>query len=331
MAILTSKDDLRATRREQRRPQRGLAQRRNRNQVLLFLSPWIIGFTLFFAYPLVATVYLSFTRFDLISAPHWVGLRNFDYMLHKDPIVWKAVGNTLWLVAVMVPTRILFALGVASLLIRIKTGANLFRTLFYLPSLAPPVAATIAFVFLFNPATGPVNHALSFIGIKGPLWFTDPSWSKPGLALLGLWGVGDIMIIFLAGLLNVPVSLYEAAELDGAGSWHRFRHVTLPTITPVLIFALVTGVIGTLQYFTQAVVAGGVAAGSSYPTGSSQLIGWPQNSTLTFPAWLYQQGFQWFNMGYASALALLLLVVAMAFTYLLLRKSKAFYAEEAAQ
>ncbi len=200
-----------------RRRAGGTEQRRHRVQVLLFLSPWLAGFTLFFAYPLLATVYYSFTRFDLISAPHWVGLRNYSYLLHSDPLVWTAVRNTAWLVAVLVPTRILFALGTASLLTKLKSGASLFRTLFYLPALAPPVAATIAFVFLFNPASGPVNKVLGHLGIKGPLWFNDPAWAKPGLALLALWGIGDLMIIFLAALLDVPASLYEAAELDGAG------------------------------------------------------------------------------------------------------------------
>jgi multiple sugar transport system permease protein len=306
-------------------------RRRRRLTVLAFLSPWLVGFTVFFAYPLVMTVYYSFNRFDLLTPPHWVGMANYTFFLHKDPDVWKAVHNTIWLTVVMVPLRMVFGLFVAVSIVRVKRGAGFFRTVAYLPSLAPPVAATIAFVFLLNPATGPVNRVLKLVGVNGPLWFNDPSWSKPGLVSLSLWGVGDIMIIFLAGLLNVPGELYEAACLDGANAWRRFRHITIPTISPVLMFAAVTGVIQTLQYFTQAAVAAQVASGkATVGEGIGNQLGYPQMSTMTFPELLYTRGFANYLLGYASALAVVLFVVAFAFTALLLSRARSFFGGEAA-
>ncbi|WP_214322821.1 carbohydrate ABC transporter permease [Nonomuraea sediminis] len=295
---------------------------RTRLTVLAFLAPWLVGVAVFFAYPLAATFYFSFTDYTMLDRAHFVGLRNYVYLFAEDPYVWQAIRNTGWFLVVMVPAQVLFALGTALLLTRIKRGAGFFRTLFYLPSLAPPVAATVAFVFLFNPATGPVNRFLSWLGIEGPLWFSDPGWSKPALVLLALWGSGNVMVILLAALLDVPRELHEAAAIDGASAPQIFRNVTLPSIAPVLLFAVVTGMIQALQYFTQAVVAGTVAAGSADITGSAQVPGYPDGSTLTFPYWLYAQGFQRFNMGYACALAVLLFVVSLGFTALMLRRAR---------
>jgi multiple sugar transport system permease protein len=269
------------------------------------------------------TVWLSFTNSNMISQAQFVGLRNYRYLLDGDPQIWHAIRNTGWLVAVMVPAQVLFALGVAMVTARLKAGASLFRTLFYLPALAPPVAATVAFVCMFNPNSGPVNRILGLLGIHGPLWFNSPGWSKPALTLLALWGSGTMMVIFLAALLEVPAELYEAAELDGAGSWQRFRYVTLPTISPVVLFATVTGVIAGLQYFTQAMVASQVANGNIQASP-----GYPDGSTLTFPQQLYIAGFNQFHAGYACALAVVLFVVAMAFTVVLLRRASSFDIEE---
>ena len=171
--------------------------------------------------------------------------------------------NTLWMIGVAVPLQVLFAFGIALMLARARRGVGVFRTIFYLPALAPPVAATLGFVYILNPATGPVNTILGQLGIDGPLWFQDPAWAKPSLVLLALWGVGNTMVIFLAAVLDVPRHLYESAELDGAGPLQRLRWVTLPTISPVILFAVVLGVIQGLQYFTQAYVAAGVAAGQA--------------------------------------------------------------------
>lgn len=294
---------------------------RRRLTVLGFMSPAILGFSLFFVYPLIATVYFSFHRYDLLSPPEYIGFRNYDYFLHDDPRVWQAIRNTAWLVAVLVPARIVFALVVSQLLVTVKRGAGILRALYYLPALAPPVAATLMFVFLFNPSTGPVNQGLSFLGIEGPLWFNDPHWAKPGLVLLGLWGVGEVMIIVLAALLNVPKELYEAASLDGANAVKRWRYVTLPAISPVVMFAAVTGVIAMLQYFTQAAVAAQAASGQATVGGGiGGLLGYPLGSTLTFPQWLYVQGFTNYYLGYASVLALVLFATALIFVLILLRQ-----------
>ena len=298
---------------------------RRRGLVAAFMSPWILGFSIFFGYPLVFSAYLSFTHYDLLSPPRWIGLANYRYLFTTDQTVWPAVKNTLWFIAIAVPLQVLFALGISIMLSRARRGVGVFRTVFYLPALAPPVAATLGFVYLLNPATGPVNTVLGKLGIQGPLWFDSPQWAKPSLTLLALWGIGNTMIIFLAAVLDVPRHLYESAELDGAGAFARLRFVTLPTISPVILFAVVIGVIEGLQYFTQAYVAANVAGGSaSYSAEGASELGYPEDSTLFYPILLYQQGFRYFNMGYASAMAMMLLAVAFAVTFVIVRHSRRF-------
>jgi multiple sugar transport system permease protein len=310
-----------AVRPARRRPGRAL-RRRRAFTALLFLSPWLLGVGLFFLYPLVSTIYFSFTHYDLLSNPRWVGISNYKFAFQDDPNLWPAVRNTLWLVVVMVPLRVLLGLGVAGIAVSLKSGASVFRALVYLPYLVPPVAATIAFVFLFNPGTGPVNHVLSWVGISGPGWFTSSTWAKPALVLLSLWAVGDLMVILMAALLDVPRELHEAAAIDGAGGVARFRYVTLPVIAPVLLFAAITGIIETLQYFTQATVAARVASGVTDLPGTQIPPGYPNGSTLTYPQLLVDQGFTQFNMGYAAALSVLLFVVSLVFTGALLRGTR---------
>jgi multiple sugar transport system permease protein len=296
---------------------------RRRLTILAFLGPWLLGVLIFFVYPLIATLVLSFTHYDLLTPPKWVGFANYIYMFTKDPQVRQAAFNTLWLAAILVPARIIFGLIVSSLVVRLRRGVGTFRTLFYVPALVPPVAGVIAFVFLFNPATGPVNKILGWLHLPQPLWFNSPAWSKPSLVLLGLWAVGDLMIILLAGLLDVPKEQYEAADLEGANAWQRFRHVTLPNISPVLTFAGITGIIAALQYFTEAVVAASVASGQATTGGStSSVLGYPDGSTLTFSQWLYNEGFKNFYLGYASALAVIMFIVSFALVWFLLRRSK---------
>ena len=191
---------------EERRRARNRAKWRRRLTVLAFMSPWLVGFTVFFGYPLVSTVYLSFTHYDLLKPARWIGLANYKYMFSDDKQIWPAVRNTLWLVVFAVPLKVMFAFGVALMLTRARRGIGFFRTVFYLPALAPPVAATLGFVYLLNPATGPVNQVLGFVGIHGPLWFNDPGWSKPALTLLLMWGIGNLMIIFLAALIDGSVT-----------------------------------------------------------------------------------------------------------------------------
>jgi multiple sugar transport system permease protein len=259
--------------------------------ILSFLAPALIGIAVFFVYPLISAVYFSFTKFDLLSVPEWVGLDNYKRMA-DDPFLLQSVRNTLWMVVVFVPARIVGAIGLSMLLTNLRRGAGFFRTVFYLPALVPPVAATIAFVYLLKPGTGPVNHFLEKIGIDGPLWF-------------------------------------KAASLDGANAWHRFKSITLPSIRPVILFAAVTGVIYTLQYFDQAAVAGSIASGQATTgAGISQSFGYPEGSTFTYPLWLYTVGFRYNALGYANALAIALFVVAFIVTLILLRRAKAFSGEE---
>ena len=300
------------------------AKLRRRLTVLSFIGPALAGLGIFFVYPLLAAIYFSFNRVDLINPPEWVGLANWKFLFH-DLNLQHAVKNTLWFVAVMVPARIVAAIVTAMLLNRIRQGRSVYRTLFYLPALAPPVVATLAFVSILKPGTGPVNTLLAKVGIEGPLWFNSPEWAKPSLVLLALWGIGDLMIIFVAALLDVPTELYEAASLDGAGAWQKFRNVTLPSISPVVLFAAVTGVIATLQYFTQAAVAASVASGEAITGGGiSGTFGYPEGSTFTYPLWLYTVGFRNGLLGYSSVLAVVLFIFAISVTLVLLRRFNAF-------
>ncbi|MBB5870220.1 multiple sugar transport system permease protein [Allocatelliglobosispora scoriae] len=305
---------------------KGGAGRIRRSLVTLtFIGPALLGLAIFLIYPLIAAIYFSFTRFDMFNPPVWVGLDFWKYVLFDDPTVRIAAKNTLVFVVLMVPARMVGALLTAMLLNAMKRSRSIYRTLFYLPALAPPVTATIAFVLLLKPGTGPVNTLLAKLGIEGPGWFNDPNWAKASLTLLALWGVGDLMIIFVAALLDVPQDLYEAASLDGANRWQKFRFVTLPTISPVLLFATITGVIGTLNYFTQAAVAGSVASGQvTSGSGIAGTFGYPENSTLTYPMRLYSIGFSNNLFGAANVMAVILFVVSMGATLILLRRFKAF-------
>ncbi|MFE5616797.1 carbohydrate ABC transporter permease [Streptomyces sp. NPDC056524] len=285
-----------------------------------FMSPWLIGFSVFFAYPLVSTVYFSLMKYDGLNPPTWRGLDNWTYVFSDLPKFWPAMQNTLWLAVVMVACRVVFGLGIGLLITKIKTGAGFFRTQIYLPYLAPPVAATLAFVFLLNPGTGPVNSLLEAVGIPAPSWFNDAAWAKPALTVLAVWGVGDLMVIFMAALLDVPKEQYEAAELDGASAWQRFRYVTLPNISPIVLFAVVTGIIGAMQYYTQPIVAAKVASGVMGGSGQTFEPGYPDDSTLTLPQLVYNLGFGRFDYGAACVVALVLFALSMAFTALLMRR-----------
>lgn len=295
-------------------------RRRSALRTLAFLSPWLIGFGVFFAYPLIATVYFSFTQYDGFRPPVFNGLENWTYVFSQYRLFVPALENTLWFVVVMVGCRVVFGLGIGLLVVRIKTGGGIFRTLFYLPYLAPPVAASLAFVFLLNPGTGPVNSFLESAGLPAPGWFTDADWSRPALTALALWGIGDLMVIFTAALLDVPKDQYEAAELDGASAFQRFRFVTLPNIAPIVLFAVVTGVIQTMQYYTQPLVAGKVASGIIGGSGQQFEPGYPEKSTLTLPQLVYDLGFQRFDYGSAAVVALVLFALSMLFTAVLMRR-----------
>jgi len=230
--------------------------------------------------------------------------------------------NTVWIILVGLPLNMVFALLTAMLLTRPRRGHRVYRTIYFLPTLAPPVAAALAFVFILNPAFGPVNQLLRHLGwANPPLWFFDPSTSKWGLVFLGLWGIGQTMIIYLAGLLDVPRQLYEAADIEGASATQKFRYVTLPMISPVIFFSLVIGVIYGFQFFTEAYVASFAASGSGSGAAASN-VGYPQGSMLFYSLYLYVKGFAEFRMGYASAMAWILFLITMACTLILIKTSK---------
>jgi multiple sugar transport system permease protein len=304
-------------------PAEGGALRRRRSRrkyltVLLFVSPWLLGFLMFVFYPTLATLYYSFTHFDMLSSPKWVGLANYKFMFTNDPLFWTSLRNTVWIIVVGVPLQIAFAISAAFVLTRPKRGVGVYRTIYFVPTMVPAVAAALSFVFLLNPG-GPIDTVLRFLHIPSPLWFQDPTWSKPALVLLGLWGVGTTMIIFLSALLDVPAHLYEAADIEGAGPWQKFRGVTLPMISPVIFFSAVIGVIYGFQYFTEAFVASS-SVGQSTSTGGPAL-GFPQGSTLFYGIWLYQQGFENFHYGYASAMAWMLFLIILVCTLVLIKSS----------
>ncbi len=290
--------------------------------VLLFMLPWILGFTLLLLYPMLSSLYFSFTKYSLLEEPVWIGFQNYTFMFTKDPLFWLAFRNTIWIILVGVPIRIAFGIFTAWLLTLPKSGTRVYRTLYFLPSMAPPAAAALAFVLVFNPEFGPINQMLKSVGVaEPPLWFYGPGTSKWGLVLLGLWGVGDAMIIFLAGLLDVPRQLYEAADIEGANGRQKFRFITLPMISPVIFFSLVIGVIYGFQLFTQAYVASLATSGSTV-TDAAANVGAPQGSMLFYSVYLFQQGFQSFRMGYASAMAWVLFVITLLCTVLIVKGSR---------
>jgi multiple sugar transport system permease protein len=299
--------------------------RRNLITGLLFISPWLVGFLGFYLYPALASLYYSFTDFRILQPPEWIGLQNYQRMVN-DPLFWKALGNTIWLVLVMVPISVGVALGVSLLLnVRGIFGMSIFRTIFYLPVVVPAVASAVLWIWLLNPKYGLVNAALGVVGIDGPQWFYDAAWAKPGLVLMAVWAVGDVIIIYLGALQGVPRDLYDAAEVDGAGIRGKLRHVTIPMISPAILFNLVTGAIGAFQYFTQAYVVseGTVGRGSG-------AVGGTQNSLLFYGLSIYNQAFRYFQLGYASAMAWVLMLIILATTGLLLwlSRRRVYYAGE---
>lgn len=279
----------------------------------LFVSPWVIGFVLLTAGPMVYSLYLSFTASSLLSPPQWVGLENYRRMF-ADPIFYRSLGNTAYYAVLGVPLGMILSLGLALLLDAPVRGLGFFRTLFFLPSVTNTVALSILWLWLLNPEFGLINLALARFGVEGPLWLQDEAWAKPALVLMSLWTVGGQMIICLAALQGVPPELKEAAAIDGAGPVRRFFAVTLPLISPALLFNLIMGLVGALQVFTQAfVMTGGVQPGSE---------GGPNQSTLFIVLYIYKKAFQEYDMGYASALAWALFLIITVCTWIAWRVSK---------
>ncbi|GCE08562.1 carbohydrate ABC transporter permease [Dictyobacter aurantiacus] len=280
-------------------------QRRNFLWGLFFTSPAIIGLLLFTAYPLIMSFYYSFTSYSMFGPFKFIGLTNY-IDLFGDDNWWSSLYNTVYILIFSVPLGIIVALMLA-LLLNVKTkGIAVYRTIFYLPSIVPIVASAVVFGYVFNPQYGILNNILQIFGITGPGWLSSPDWAKPTLIILSLWGVGNLMIILLAGLQDVPRDLQDAAQVDGATAWNRFRHVTLPFLSPHLFFALITGLIAGFQYFSPVFV---LTNGNGDPAGS----------TLIAALYLYQNAFRYFKVGYANAMAWVLFIIILLCTALTFR------------
>jgi multiple sugar transport system permease protein len=292
---------------------RRMSRRRQRHIITgyLYLTPWLLGFLLFWLGPAAASLALSLTSYDVISAPTFIGLKNYTDAFTNDPLFVPSLFKTLYFAGTSVPAGLLLSLGAALLLNQKVRGTSIFRTLFFMPSLLPIVASTVLWAWLLQPDWGLVNGLLYRIGVHGPRWFASTEWAIPGLISLALWTTigGPRMIIFLAGLQGVPDELYDAAAIDGASRWQRFRHVTLPMITPTIFFNLVLGIIGALQVFTSAYVA--TAGGPAY-------------ATWFYAVNIYYQAFQYFNMGYAAALSWLFAVLIITLTWSQFRMSRSW-------
>jgi len=286
---------------------RSPVERRNLRNGLLFIAPWLIGLIVFTLYPICASFYWSFCRFDGFSPPVWAGVDNYRVMLLEDPLFWRALVNTFYMVLIAMPITLAFSLFLAILLDLKVRGQSIYRTILYLPSIAPVIAVSVLWMWLLNPEYGLINHALRLFGIDMVGWLVDPKLAKPALILMGLWQAGGGMLIFLAGLQEVPPQLYEAAEVDGAGIFTKFRHVTLPMISPILLFNLIMGIIGYFQYFTQAFV---------------MTQGGPQDATLFYALHLFNRAFLDFQLGYASAMAWLLFLLILAATIFVMKTSR---------
>ncbi|MCS7220326.1 MAG: sugar ABC transporter permease [Anaerolineae bacterium] len=269
-----------------------------------FIAPWIIGFMVFTLGPMVASLWLSLTDYELITPPRWIGLKNYINLFTADRLFRLSLYNTTYYVLFSVPLGIIFAFAL-SLLLNVKlSGMNFFRTVFYLPSVTSGVAVSLLWIWLFNPQFGLINYLLRSIGLPTPGWLVDPKWAKPAFILMSLWGVGSTAVIFLAGLQGVPRGLYEAAEIDGASHWQRFWHITVPMMTPVIFFNLIMGMIGSFQVFTQSYI---------------MTSGGPQDATLFYVLYLFRQGFALLRMGYAAAMAWILFIIILILTLIQLR------------
>jgi multiple sugar transport system permease protein len=278
---------------------------------ILFISPWIIGFLVFQLYPIVMSLYYSFTNFSLIKPPDWIGLSNYIQLFTKDKNFYLALSNTLYIALIGVPVQLVFSFICALLLNQKIRSQVFFRTIFIVPTIMPAVATAILFRWVFNPEIGLVNSLLAAVHINGPTWFADPNWAKPTLIIMLCWTVGSTIIIYLAGLQGVPTELYESAEIEGANGLQKLGFITIPLISPITLFNLITGLIYAFQMFTEPFTLSGGTDAST--------LGRPQGSLLFYSIYLYQNAFYFTRMGKASAMAWVLLVVIMIVTLVTLR------------
>jgi multiple sugar transport system permease protein len=280
-------------------------------EALLFyalISPWFIGFVIFLGYPMLRSLYLSFTDYNLLSPPAWVGLRNYE-RIFNDPEFWQSLKVTFLYALGSVPGSLIIALALAMVLAQKLRGVNIWRTIFFLPSILSSIAVALLWLYVFRPEGGLLNIVLGWFGIEGPGWITSEVWALPALIIMSWWSIGGQIVIYLAGLKGIPESLYEVAEIDGANGWVKFRFVTLPMLSPTIFFNVVLGIIGALQVFD---------------VGWVMTRGGPNNATLFYMLNLYRRAFQFVQMGYASALAWILFIIIMVITLLVIRSSSAW-------
>ena len=274
----------------------------------IFIAPWLAGLLIFSVYPIVASLWYSFTDYNVVNPSRFIGIKNYTDLM-SDPIFWVSVKATLYYTLLSVPAGLVLSLFFAVLINQKVPLQKLFRTLMYLPSMVSGVATSLMWMWMFNPQIGMVNYILSLFGIQGPQWLMDENWAVPALIIMSFWSVGSGMIVFLAGLQGVPVMLYESAYLDGANGWTRFWKITFPIISPVFLFQLIMNLIASFQVFTQAFV---------------MTEGGPHYATTFYVYYLYLNAFRRFSMGYASAMSWILLVVVLTITYWIMKTSDRF-------
>ena len=274
----------------------------------ILIAPWLIGFLVFLAYPMLRSLYLSFTSYNLVAEPVWVGLRNYERIV-ADADFWQALKVTFIYALGSVPGGTIIALALAMVLAQKLRGVNVWRTIFFIPSILSSIAVAILWLYIFRPEGGLLNLFLGIFGIQGPSWLTSETWALPALIIMSWWSVGGQIVIYLAGLKGIPQALYESAEIDGAGSWAQFRFVTLPMLSPAIFFNVVLAIIAALQVFD---------------AGWVMTRGGPNDATLFYMIYLYERAFQLVQMGYASALAWILFIIIMGITLLVVRSSAAW-------
>ncbi len=294
---------------------RGFRLQLNRTQLralvvgLVFISPALIGLLLFTLWPIIQSLYYSFTDYNILQPPYFLGLENYEDLL-SDRVYKIGLQNTFYMVLIGLPIHLIFDLGMAFLLNTKIRGLPLYRTVFYVPTITPVVASAIVWLWLFNGQYGVLNVILGWFGVQPIGWLTNPDWTKPSLIFMGLWFGGNTILVYLASLQDVPISLLESAELDGANAWRKTWHITLPMISPVIFYTIIINVIGYFQYFTEAWVLTATRDGAA---------GGPANSILFYSMYLYQSAFQQFKMGYASAQAWVLFVIVLIATAIIFK------------
>ena len=270
-----------------------------------FVSPWVVGFLLFGLYPMIMSVYYSLCQYDVLRIPQFIGIGNFKELLTEDPYFWKSVWNTFYYTFLRTPLAIFGSLLLAVLVNNAVRGIRFFRTIYFIPSIITGVVLSSIWLWMLNPQYGIINTFLAFFGIRGPLWLQSATWSKPSIIIMSLWSIGGgRMLVFLAALQGIPKQLYEVIDLDGGGWWRKFTHVTIPLVSPVIFLWTVLEIIFSFQVFTEAYV---------------MTKGGPLNSTLFYNLYLYYKAFDDFSMGYASALAWLLLIFVLIVTLIQFR------------